>query len=136
MHVNALTVNHSILLSQLEKCVGIKGTLLWGAPRVYFGSLLYVLHWKSILEKHNISFNFFVDDVQIYLPFKPNDSDSWQPLFNCLSDLKIWLNLNFLCLNESKTKIIVLGHPDQLNGCAGTFGPLWSYVDDLPKIWA
>ena len=62
----------------------------------------------SLFKRHNISFCFFVDDVQTYLPLKPNDSESLQPLFNCSSDLKTWLDLNFLCLNENTTEIVVL----------------------------
>ncbi len=121
-----VTVNHSILLYWLEKCVGIKGTALkWsksylttrsfsvqldkisssltplsrGVPQgSILGPLLfslYMLPLGSIFKKYNISFHCFVDNVQIDLPLKTNNTDSLQPLLNCLRDLKIWLDLNF-----------------------------------------
>ena len=32
---------------------------------------LYMLPLGSIFKKHNVSFNFFADDLQMYLPMKP-----------------------------------------------------------------
>ncbi len=134
------TVDHSILLSRLEQCVGIRGTALkWfqsylahrtfsvhlgefsssvaplscGVPQ---GSILgpilfslYLLPLGSISKKHDISLHCFVDDIQIYLPLKQNNSESLNPLINCLEDIKTWMQLNFLNLNESKTEIVVFG---------------------------
>ena len=44
--------------------------------------------------KHNISFNCFADDVQIYLPLKSKSKDSVQPLLDCLKDVKSWMDMN------------------------------------------
>ncbi len=152
-------VSHSILLSRLEECVGIKGIALkWfqsyltdrsfsvhlgefsssaaplscGVPQ---GSILgpmlfslYMLPLGDIFRKHNISFHFYADDVQIYLPVKTSDKASFMSLLNCLRDFKTWLDQNFLCLNENKTEIVVFGHPGNLSACVDALGHLGLYV--------
>uniref|UniRef100_A0A3B3SDN5 Reverse transcriptase domain-containing protein n=1 Tax=Paramormyrops kingsleyae TaxID=1676925 RepID=A0A3B3SDN5_9TELE len=89
---------------------------------------LYLLPLGNIFRKHNIPFHCYADDVQIYLPVKTNDNTSFLSLFNCLRDLKRWLNQNFLCLNENKTEIIVFGRPGDLSGCVDGLGNLGWYV--------
>ena len=68
--------------------------------------LLYMLPLGPILSKHNISFHTYADDIQLYLPLIPN-SNSFQPLLDCLSDIKVWMDANFLNLNQNKTEIII-----------------------------
>lgn len=158
------TVDHNILLSRLEHCVGIKGTALkWfqsylmnrsfsvnlgeytssvapltcGVPQ---GSILgpilfslYMLPLGSIFQKHNIPFHCFADDIQIYLPLKSVCKESVLPLLNCLCDIKSWMELNFLNLNENKTEVIMFGRPNTLVDCAGALGPLASHNHPVVK---
>ena len=131
------TVDHRILLHRLEHQVGITGiALTWfhsylsdrsfsvqlgqfssppspfacGVPQgsilgpILF--LLYMLPLGPILSKHNISFHTYADDIQLYLPLIPN-SNTFQPLLDCLTDIKSWMDTNFLNLNEDKTEIII-----------------------------
>jgi len=134
------TVDHSILISRLEYCVGIKGVALdwfWsyltdrslcvkcdnfvsstaplphGVPQ---GSILspllfalYLLPLSSVFREHSISFHFYADDSQIYLPLAQKNAHSVQPLIDCLNDIKAWLSFNFLSLNENKTEVMMLG---------------------------
>lgn len=131
------TVDHQVLLSRLEMCVGIKGTVLnWfrsylsgrtftvhlgpycskraplscGVPQ---GSILgpvlfsiYLLPLGSIFKRYSISFHCFADDLQIYVPLKQNNC-SLHALLSCLKDIKDWLALNFLHLNNEKTEILL-----------------------------
>ena len=60
-----------------------------------------------IFKKHGISYHFYVDDSQIYLPLKGNDKSSPIPLLECLKDVKAWMAFNFLNLNEEKTEVMV-----------------------------
>lgn len=89
---------------------------------------LYMLPLGSIFKKHNISFHCFADDVQIYLPVKNNKKDTIKPLINCLSDLKVWMDQNFLCLNDSKTEVVVFGRAEHLSACVDTLSILGSQI--------
>lgn len=150
------TVDHAVLLSRLEHCVGIRGLALqWfssyladrsfsvmigecsssaaplscGVPQ---GSILgpilfslYMLPLGSIIGKHNLSFHCYADDLQIYLPLKPNDNVSLDSLLSCIDDIRMWLSQNFLSLNNEKTECIIFGNP---NGSAVTLGALAPYL--------
>ncbi len=67
----------------------------------------------SIFSKHGISFHCYIDDTQIYLPLESNNKDL-DPLLACPADVKAWVFLYFLHLNEGKTEIIVFESPDHL----------------------
>lgn len=86
----------------------------------------------SIKIKHGISFHCYADDTQTYLPVK-KDSSSLGPLFACLNDPKMWLDLNFLHLNKSKTEIIVFA-PSNMNGSRELdLGPLFIHGKPIVK---
>lgn len=120
-------VDHSILMSHLKHCVGIKGTALdWfrsyltdrsfcvksdnfssfkaplphGVPQgSIIGPLLfslYLLPPGSVFRKHSLSFHFYADDCQIYLPLAHNDGHSVQPPIDCLNDIKAGLSFTVI----------------------------------------
>lgn len=157
------TVDHEVLLSCLETTIGIKGFALeWfrsyllnrtfsvhisphqsksaplssGVPQ---GSILgpilfaiYLLPLGSILRRYNISFHCFADDLQMYVPLRPR-SPSLEHLKNCLREIKDWLSLNFLRLNEQKTEIVVFGDLSLLEGVDTVLGPLSSFSKPFVK---
>ncbi len=49
---------------------------------------LYMLPLGSILRKHGVSFHFYADDTQIYLPIKRNNSTAITSLLQCLEEVK------------------------------------------------
>ncbi len=63
-----------------------------------------------------MSFHFYADDTQIYLPIKRNNSTAITSLLQCLEEVKSWLVQNFLFLNEDKTEVIVFG-PNENSQC-------------------
>lgn len=154
------TVDHSILISRLEHCVGIRGiTLDWfqsyltdrsfcvkidnfasikvplphGVPQgSILGPLLFGLYFiplGSVFRKHSISFHFYADDCQIYVPLAQNNAHSVQPLIDCLNDIKAWLSFNFHSLNENKTDVMVFG-PSCCSPPNGDLGPLSLYLKE------
>ncbi|XP_048759062.2 uncharacterized protein LOC125668729 isoform X2 [Ostrea edulis] len=76
------------------------------------GPGLYAMFAKPIGEicrRHHIMYHCYADDTQAYLVFKP--TDTWNAitsrLHECLADIKSWMNVNLLKLNEEKTEFIV-----------------------------
>lgn len=65
---------------------------------------LYLLPLGSIIRKHGVSFHFYADDSQIYVPLKKNDTSSVKMLFKCLDEIKAWMAFNFLNFNHTKTE--------------------------------
>ena len=82
---------------------------------------LYMLPLASIFERHEVSFHCYADDIHIYMPLNVKNL---QPLFDCMKDIKTWMNLNFLNLNGEKTELIVFGNPKPLD--LNYLGPLAS----------
>ena len=45
--------------------------------------------------------------MQLYLPLKSVNADPTTSLMDCLHDIKAWMDINFLTLNEGKTEVLV-----------------------------
>jgi len=87
---------------------------------------LYMSPFGDIIRQHNVSFHFHADDSQLYLPLKAGDSI--QPLLDCLGNIKKWLTLNFLQINEDKTEIIVFGSLKLRSSTIGELSNHFPYV--------
>lgn len=62
------------------------------------------------------------------MPLYPG-TDSVQGLLECLQEVKDWMALNCLKLNDSKTEVVIFG-----NSCDPTaLGPLGSYCNDFAR---
>ena len=151
------TVDHQILLSRLENCVGIKGlALAWirsylegrsfsvqvgdavsstaplscGVPQgSVLGPLLfsmYLLPLGSILRSHNVSFHFYADDCQIYVPLSRSIT-----LLECLNEVKAWMAMNFLYLNESKTEFVLIAPSDSAAAVPVDVGCLTRHISPV-----
>uniref|UniRef100_A0A3P9JT56 Reverse transcriptase domain-containing protein n=1 Tax=Oryzias latipes TaxID=8090 RepID=A0A3P9JT56_ORYLA len=98
---------------------------------------LYLLPLGSIFEKHHVSYHCYADDIQIYLPLKSGGVQCVENLQRCLEEVKAWMNLNFLSLNESKTEVLRFGKTDLLTGCSSAIGSLdsnQSFIRNLGVI--
>lgn len=57
-----------------------------------------------------ILYNFYADNIQLYLPKKPDENISLQSLFGCFwVKVKSWMADNFLQLNDSKMDVFLWG---------------------------
>ncbi|XP_028272710.1 uncharacterized protein LOC114443003, partial [Parambassis ranga] len=88
-------------------CGVAQGSIL--APLLFS---LYLLPLGSILRKHGVSFHFYADDSQIYMPLKQNQTHSVQKLLDCVEEIKSWLSANLLHFNDTKTEVILFGPSD------------------------
>ncbi len=78
----------------------------------------------SILRKYSVSFHCYADNTQLYVPFKSSDYTAMERLLACLNDVKAWMSMNFLSLNESKTELILFGPSELDNAFQTKLGPL------------
>ena len=85
-----------------------------------FGFKLYTKPLTSIARKHKIEIHLYADDTQLYVPFDPEDSESaLSRLESCIEEIRLWMNSNFLKLNDSKTEFIIFGTPQDLSKVSG-----------------
>ena len=73
---------------------------------------LYMLPLSAILRFHKIGYHVYADDTQIYVSFKCDDpSQALGKMNACISDIRRWMILNKLKINDAKTEFIVFRSP-------------------------
>lgn len=75
----------------------------------------------------------YADDLQLYLPLECDGCTSFTNFYNCLTEVKGWLSINFLQLNEDKTEFIIFGHKEFGNNLAGNCGLLFNNIHSFVK---
>ena len=69
----------------------------------------------EILAKKHMSIQLYADDIQCYFDFDSDNNSLIEivqnKIKNFIVDLKLWMNTNYLKLDESKTKVAVLQPP-------------------------
>ena len=123
----ALTLIRSYLTgrSQMVKVGGLRSDLVTLHVGVPQGSVLepilftpYTCPLGQIFKAHGLMYHLYVDDSQWYLSFKPNtpcaQSMCLETIENCIEDIRRWMTLNMLKLNDDKPEFIILGTRQQL----------------------
>ena len=87
---------------------------------------LYMLPLSAILRFHKIGYHVYADDTQIYVSFKCDDPLQALGKINvCISDIRRWMILNKLKINDAKTEFIIFRSPQMkhdLNGLSVNVG--------------
>ena len=109
-------------MSDRSQCVQVNSqsspttSLNYGVPQgSVLGPVLFSLYMKpvtDILNKHDISYHLYADDLQIYTncPVE-NLVDTIRKLELCVSEVKDWLTCNMLSMNGDKTEFIIFSTP-------------------------
>ena len=87
---------------------------------------LYMLPLSAILRFHKIGYHVYADDTQIYVSFKCDDPLQALGKINVsISDIRRWMILNKLKINDAKTEFIIFRSPQMkhdLNGLSVNVG--------------
>ena len=70
------------------------------------GYSIYTLPVGDIARHHGINYHLYADDIQLYVSFDPRSPEALEnvltKLQSCISDMKQWIMVNKLKLNDTK----------------------------------
>ena len=79
------------------------------------GPVLFIIYTTSlgmIIRRHKVTFHLYADDTQNYLAFRPKEPLATQEVIKqveaCVEEVRLWMKLNLLKLNEDKTELIII----------------------------
>ncbi|KAM9363818.1 uncharacterized protein ABDE67_020236 [Symphorus nematophorus] len=101
------SINPSILLTRLETTFNIAAP-----PSPVLGPHLFILYLfplGRIIRCHGLHFHCFADDIQLLISTKTISTPTHSTLTNCFTEIKSWLQTNFLKLNCDKSEITIIG---------------------------
>ena len=124
---NALSWFRSYLSGRSQRVV-INGShsrdfpLLHGVPQgSCLGPLLFIIYSSKLFEvikNHLPDAHAYADDTQLYISFKPDSTacelEAVTALQNCIADIKTWMTVDKLKLNDDKTEFLIIGTRAQL----------------------
>jgi hypothetical protein len=101
----------SVLIDGVESSIW---ELIYGIPQgSVLGPILFIIYTSplgKILEKLGVKYHFYADDSQIYLSFKIDEAKSTiSKVEHAVDVIRAWMAKNFLCLNDSKTEVLLIG---------------------------
>jgi len=91
---------------------------------------LYMLPLGQIINRYNISFHCYADDIQLYIRTGASSPSSLNAFTTCLEEIRKWMTQNFLQLNCSKTEAMLIGTPHQVQ--SSTMTTVFFSGQDIP----
>ena len=73
------------------------------------GYSIYALPVGDIARHHSISYHLYADDTQLYVSFDPKNA--LDKLQRCIFDIRQWMTVNKLKLNDTKTEFFIATSP-------------------------
>ena len=72
---------------------------------------IYTTLLGNIIQRHGLTYHLYADGTQLYMAFKPSDltsnCDAIARIEACVADIRIWMNDNFLKLDDDKTELLI-----------------------------
>ena len=118
---SALTWFKSYLSDRSQKVVieGVESdpfVLIFGVPQgSVLGPILFTVYTTplgKIIRSHGLCFHLYADDTQLYIAIKPtcniSVTEAIEKVESCVREIKLWMEMNMLKLNEGKTELLVI----------------------------
>ncbi|XP_071795635.1 uncharacterized protein [Asterias amurensis] len=82
-------------------------------------SHIYMLPIGQVIRNHGLTSHFYADDTVLYVSASPTSDGvtmcTSSLIERCCTDIKRWMNSNYMKLNTNKTELLVIGTPGHLN---------------------
>jgi hypothetical protein len=87
--------------------------LIYGVPQgSVFGPVDFITYLNptyDIAIRHDVNIHQYADDTQLYLAFDLDKQDeAVEKMEACINDIRTWMRINKLKLNEDKTELLVI----------------------------
>ena len=119
----------SLYLSGRSQCMSVNGERLDCYPLPFgvrqgscLGPLLFSAYASKLFEVIKLylpNAHAFANDTQIYPSFNPDDSlsevEAVQAVEQCIRTIRVWMQADWLKLNESKTEVMLIETRQQLS---------------------
>ena len=97
-----VSINGILSTARTLKCGVPQGSVL--GARMYS---MYVKPLSDIMNRHNVRYHTYADDIQLYITCENNENSIEEALVrlqDCISEISVWMSQNALKINEDKTK--------------------------------
>lgn len=110
----------------VKGCESSKIKVNYGVPQ---GSVLgpitfnlYTTPIAKIMKDHSMSYHVYADDTQLYMSFQIGQHNTAAAkIEKCISEIKSWMNNNWLQLNDSKSEVLLFSNKSNLKHLPNTF---------------
>ena len=101
---------------QIKKSTSEPHELKYGVSQgSVLGPILFTIYTTplgQLIRRHGLTFHLYADDPKLYLAFKPSEPSSIvnniSRLEKCVDDIRPWMKLNLLKVNDDRTEILVI----------------------------